>query len=213
MPTNITPASAWTTPIVTPSSGDGATAASVAALGQPLADRVEFIKDKALGGVTSWPRTSVAKKVAVAGASFTGSTSKIIVSGGAIFAQLSDNSCVMIKDLNPYVFSGMILTGVDSVVNAGDGSNALRTEIVYQPHDYATPANEPKAYLGIGLGKNASGAGKQRITQTGGTHVVDLTSNDYFYLVTAGASAGTPGTYDYVYGMQLILTDPGGLRT
>lgn len=214
MPTDITPVSAWTTPIVTPSSGDGATAASVAALGQPLADRAEFIKDKALGGVTSWPRTNVAKKVSVAGASFTGSTSKIVVSGGSVFAQLSDNSGMMIRDLNPYVFSGMILTGIDIVANVYDSSATFRVDVVKQPHDYATPANEPKAYVGIGLGRAATASsGKQRITQTGGTEVVDLTSNDYFLIVTAGSSAGGVGAADYVYGLQLILTDPGGLRT
>lgn len=212
MPHTITPSEAWSTPTV-PADGDGASQANFDAAWQWIANRLEMVKTRALGGVTTWPRTSVAKKVSVAGASFTGSSSKIIVSGGAIFAQLSDNSCVMIRDLNPYLFSGMTITGIDSVVNAGDASNALRTEVVYQPHNYATPASEPLAYVGIGLAKNASGSGQQRLTQTGGTHVVDLSSNDYFYLVTAGASAGTPGTYDYVYGLQLLLTDPGGLRT
>lgn len=212
MPHTITPAEAWTASTV-PADLDLASQANFDVAWQWIANRLEMAKVRALGSVTTWPRTSVPIKVGVAGSSFTGAASSIVTSGGSIFAKLNDNSVLMIKDVGPYLFSGMTITGIDCVVNAFDASNTLKVEVVYQPHDYATPANEPKSYVGMGLSKNASGSGKQRLTQLGGTHVVDKTSNDYWIVVTGGSSAGGVGNADYVYGLQLIVTDPGGLRT
>lgn len=49
MPTNITPADAWTTPLPIPNNGEPANQASISQYIQPIADRLEFIRKRIVG--------------------------------------------------------------------------------------------------------------------------------------------------------------------
>jgi hypothetical protein len=49
MPTNITPADAWTTPVPIPNNGEPANQASISQYIQPIADRLEFLRKRIIG--------------------------------------------------------------------------------------------------------------------------------------------------------------------
>lgn len=215
MPQTVTPVSAWTAPLQSPAGTDVRNAASVLNAIQRLADRVEFLKDKALGGFTTWPRVGQAQKISL----ITGQSNDVSTYWGCTgvpttLQWVSDGAHAgsLVFPLDALLRSGQTITQYDAIVhpaNARSGANKMTVKLYYIAHDI-TGATEPVAPTQIAVVTGSSSddgtANKQRISVSGLSHVVDKDANEYFLRITAG---GTTAGFDRVYMAQIVVTDPG----
>jgi len=208
MPAPITPVSAWTA-LQKPVGTDVANRASIDDALQPLADRIEFLKDKALGGIISWPRVGITRIASLASA-VPDNTSAIgwFVTRPFWTATTADSQYLLCP-LNGIIDTGEIITDFDALAKPGaarSSGNAMLFDLCCVTHDWLTPASEPVAVTVIASAHDDGTANKQRIVATAFSHTVDLALNDYFLRVRSGNTASSAS--DSLYALRLFITKP-----
>lgn len=207
MPTPITPVSAWTA-LEQPAGTDVANRASIDNALQRLANRIEFLKDIALGGVTSWPVVGVVRALGLA-AAVPDNTGGIGWFNTQPFwtATTYDAEKLMVS-ASEYLKTGETITQFDAFLKPGaarSGTNRVKIELCYVTQDYLTPTNAAVVTV-IGSQSDDTTANKQRAVSSVLSHVVDRTVNDYFFRVTSGATASSFS--DQLHALRLFVSRP-----
>ena len=193
MPHNITPSSTWTTPITAIADLDAASQANFDLAPQALANRLEVVKDRALGGVTSWPRTSVPKKVAVAGASFTGTGTG---NAGALFTGGSAGSGISAAGTTSG--HGILATGGSSGNGiqgqaTGSGAHGFRGASSAGSGGYFTGGGANAGFRAVG-GATGAGASFEGGATSGSGISASATEGDGLSATGGGAGHGIDAT-------------------
>jgi hypothetical protein len=143
----------------------------------------------------------------------------MIFTDGPLWLSLA-NSGTVVFPLNSYLREGMIITDVRVMVTPGAaraGTNRLNVSLCYTAVDFNSPYNNPIAQTVLASVYDDASLLQQRISLAsalGAGHTVvrdnglgSLDCRDYHLMITAGNTAGT--ALDAIYGIQLVVSDPG----
>lgn len=209
MPHNLTPSAAWGANATAPADGDPGAQSTFDPPFQEVYNRLELLKTRALGGVTTWPRTGLVKTIPIAGGVVDVTTGGFTNWGyvGTEWVSDSTGGRKLVFSLNGLVRTGEVVTAARCMWKPANASSGMRFGLYYRPHPWGTPASEPIAPVLIGTDVADDGTNaKQERSITGLSHTVDLAANDYYALITSGVT--TPG-FDRVYALRYTYTDPG----
>lgn len=210
MPVSITDSSSFDA-ITAPAGSDVPNAASVVTPVQNLANRTRFLLDKALGGVTVWPRVGVARIASLASAQpdNTGGTGWFLTRPH--WTATTYALQYLICPVNDIIDTGEIITAFDSLLKPGAARNGaggtgdrMFVDLCYVAHDWLTPAAGTLTV--IGSTHDDGTATDQRCVSSSVTHTVDLALNDYFFRVRAGSDADVHP--DLLYALRVNMTKP-----
>ena len=208
MPVPITPVAAWTTPLNIMADGDLVELATHEPAFQAVADRLELLKTRALGGVTAWP---VAVTIHVAGVAFAGQQVGVAAYWGKTSSATSGHPHAAIAsasgaegpaDITPRLRTGMKLSSVTVKVQHPACTVAPKVK-VWRVNNSTGVATQ------MGTTQSGTlGSGTDSIAVAFTTHDVDTVTNSYFVVVAASDNAAPGGIPDErILGADLAVSD------
>lgn len=212
MPHNLTDGTTFTSPVPAPADGDDVDQAINDPCFQALADRTRFLLNRALGGVTSWPRTGVNIFVPLDhGRARYGDDWRFFEvdpfdSGVRRGWECHANSGLIALPLSTKLRTGWTLTGVAAHVRPGTG-NTMVLDVRKQEHNVIS-ASTPLTSSSLGTASSSS-TPAQFIAVTGLTESIALGIFEYYVTIAAGSSSGT--NFDRLYGLWFSFTDAGAI--
>ena len=110
--------------------------------------------------------------------------------------------------LDPLLRTGQVITNFDVILDPGaarSGTDRMSVGLYYVVQPWAAPTTAPVAPTLVGSLAYDDTTGNKQLVSLAVTHTVDKVHNEYFLVVTSGATAGT----DRVYGVAMAVDDPG----